>query len=488
MTTGAPWETVTERSRRAALLLLCVGELMILLDATVVNVALPSIQQELGFSQGGLAWVVNAYLIAFGGLLLLAGRLGDLAGQRRVFLAGLIVFTAASVLCAIAPDRRTLVAARFGQGIGGALTSAVVLAMIVGLFPKPREQARAIGVYGFVSAGGSSIGLVLGGALTAGMNWHWIFLINLPIGVLTVLLSLRYVPSPPGIGLARGADVLGAALLTGGLMLGVRTVLELDPHDWAAARTLGPGIVSVALVAGFLLRQRLIPQPLMPLRLFGSRSVSAANGIHLLMVAGIFGVFFFGALYLQQLLGFGPLQVGLAFVPAAVTMALTALAASGSCLLRWGTRTTLLVSLAAIAASLLLLARTPVEGSYPVDVLPALLLFGLGGGLAFPSLMGLGMSDVADHDSGLASGLLSTTYQLGGALGLAVVSTVAAYRAGEAPTSGQRVAGFHAGYLVAAVLVFAALVVTAVIVPSRNAPRRQEPGSAVAGPDELSTS
>ncbi|TDV56272.1 MFS transporter [Actinophytocola oryzae] len=431
------------RSRRAALYVLCAGQLMILLDATVVNVALPSIRADLGFTESGLAWVVNAYLVAFAGLLLLAGRLGDLLGQRRVFLTGLVVFTAASVLCGAAQTQFVLVAARFAQGVGGALASAVILGMIVTTFPEPKEQARAIGVYGFVSSAGGAVGLLAGGTITDVFNWHWIFLVNLPVGVLTVWLCLRHVEHRPGV-TADGTDVTGAALLTAGLMLGVYAIVS--------APVLGLG--SVVLLVAFTLRQRYAANPLIPLRLFAARAAVVANVAQLLVVAGMFGVFFFGALYLQQVLGFSPLAVGLAFLPAAGTMALTALRLSGPVALRLGTRGAVLLSLGLILVCLLLWARTPAGGHYAVDVLPAMVLFGLGGGLGFPALMTLAMSGATETDSGAASGLFSTTYQVGGAVGLAALTTVAA---GAADLN----SGYHAAHLVAAGLVATALVLVA---------------------------
>jgi len=319
----------TDRSRWLALYVLCTGMLMIVLDATIVNVALPSIKTDLGFSQNNLSWVVNAYLIAFGGLLLLAGRLGDLIGQRRVFLTGLSVFTGASLLCAMAQDQVTLIAARFVQGVGGALTSAVILGMIVTLFPEPKDMAKAIGVYGFVASSGGSIGLLAGGVLTSALNWHWIFFVNLPVGIATGFFALRLVERRDGLGFSAGADVPGASLLTGGLMLGVYTILQVEHVGWTSVRTLGMGAVAVALVAAFVARQGRVANPLMPLRLFRSRNVTGANVVQALTVVGMFGMFFLGALYLQQVLGYDALGVGLAFLPASVVMGATSLCASG---------------------------------------------------------------------------------------------------------------------------------------------------------------
>src|SRR5687767_690591 len=322
-------DTSDDRRRWLALYVLCGGMLMIVLDATIVNVALPSIQDDLGFSQSNLAWVVNAYLIAFGGLLLLAGRLGDLLGQRRVFLAGLAVFTTASVLCALSQTEGMLIAARFVQGVGGAMSSAVVLGMIVTMFPEPREQAKAIGVYGFVASAGGSIGLLCGGVLTDAISWHWIFFINLPIGIATAALALRYVPASDGLGFRAGTDLPGAALLTGGLMLGVYTILQVSEKGWGATSTLVLGAVSAALVTAFVVRQARVANPLMPLRLFRSANVAGANLVQGLVVVGMFGMFFLGALYLQQVLGYDPLQFGLAFLPSTIAMGILSMGLSG---------------------------------------------------------------------------------------------------------------------------------------------------------------
>src|SRR3954453_1207758 len=318
MTTSSPSE---ERNRWIALVVLCAGMLMIVLDATVVNVALPSIQSDLGFSTSSLAWVVNAYLIAFGGLLLLAGRLGDLLSRRGMFLAGLAVFTLASLACGVAQSQEVLVAARFVQGVGGAMTSAVILGMIVTMFPEPREQAKAIGVYSFVASAGGSVGLLAGGVITQSINWHWIFFVNVPIGIATAAMALRYVARHRGIGFGQGADVLGAVLVTGALMLGVYTIVKpAADYGWGATRTLVLGAIAVALLAAFVGREATARNPLVPLRIFRSRNVSGANAIQALTVAGMFGMFFMGALFLQKVLGYDALEIGLAFLPTTLVM------------------------------------------------------------------------------------------------------------------------------------------------------------------------
>jgi EmrB/QacA subfamily drug resistance transporter len=483
ITEAAP--QTTERSRWIALVVLCVGMLMIVLDATIVNVALPSIQDDLGYSQSDLAWVVNAYLIAFGGLLLLAGRIGDLVGQRRIFLIGVAVFTLASLLCATAQTQEMLIGARFVQGVGGALTSAVILGMIVNMFPEPREQAKAIGVYGFVASAGGSIGLLAGGALTQAINWHWIFFINIPVGIATAVLATRYIAATRGLGLRAGADVPGAALLTGSLMLGVYTILQVGENGWGSAQTLALGAVSLALLVGFVTRQARIETPLMPLRLFRSRNVSGANVVQALLVAGMFGMFFLGALYLQQILGYDALEVGLAFLPATLVMGAMSLRLSGPLTMRFGPQRTLIPSLAAIGLGLLLFARTPVDGNYWLDVLPPMALIGFGAGLGFPSLMTLAMSGATPQDSGLASGLVNTSVQVGGAIGLAVLATFASERTSDLRASGESFAsalnsGYHLAYLIGAALV---LVATAVALTVLR-PERSRKAAAVASHGE----
>ncbi len=461
----------SERSRWLALYVLCAGVLMIVIDATIVNVALPSIQDDLGFSQSNLAWVLNAYLIPFGGLLLLAGRLGDLIGQRRIFLIGLAVFTVASVLCAVAWTQGMLIGARFVQGVGGALTSAVVLGMIVKMFPEPRDQAKAIGVYGFVASAGGSIGLLAGGVLTEAINWHWIFFINVPVGIATAVLAQRLVERDEGIGLSEGADLPGAVVLTTGLMLGVYNILQVAEKGWGSTQTLVLGAVSLALVAAFVVRQARIPNPLMPLRLFRSRNVVGANIVMALLVAGMFSMFFLGALYLQRILGYDPLEVGLAFLPATLVMGTISLRYTERLNMRFGARATLLPGVVFVAVGLLLFARTPVDGSFVTDVMPAVVFMGLGAGLSFPSLMTLAMSGATRSDSGLASGLVNATVQVGGAIGLAVLATLASERTDGLRADGESVAnalnsGYHLAYVVGAVLVAAAFVAALTVLRS----------------------
>ena len=458
----------SDRARWIALYVLCVGFLMIILDSAIVNVALPAIQDDLGFSQSDLAWVVNAYLIAFGGLLLLAGRLGDLIGRRRMFLAGLTVFTIASLVCGTAESQGVLIGARFVQGVGGAMTSSVILGMIVTLFPEKVEQAKAIGVYSFVAAAGASIGLLAGGFLTQGINWHWIFFVNLPIGVVTGVLALRLVDGDEGIGIGKGADVLGALLATTGLMLGVYTILGVTDYGWTSGHTLGLGALSAALLVSFVARQARTPDPLMPLRIFRSRNVSGANLIQMLMVAGMFGMFFLGTLYLQRVLGYDAIEIGLAFLPVALLIGALSLGLSARLNMRFGARTTLIPGLVLIIVGLLLFARAPVDGSYLPDLLPVMILFGLGAGLSFPSLATLAMSGATQADSGLASGLVNTSLQVGGAVGLSVLATLASSRTEGLRGDGDTFAaaltgGYHTAFVVAAGLVVTAMVVAVTV-------------------------
>jgi EmrB/QacA subfamily drug resistance transporter len=460
--------------------------LMIVLDVTIVNVALPSIQDDLGFSQSSLAWVVNAYLIAFGGLLLLAGRLGDLVGRKTIFLVGLGVFTAASLVCGAAQSQEMLVAARFVQGIGGAMTSAVILGMIVTMFPEPRDQAKAIGVYAFVASAGGSVGLLAGGVLTETINWHWIFFVNLPIGVATAMYAMRLLDRDTGIGFGEGADVPGAALVTSALMLGVYTIVKPAAEDgWGASSTLLLGALALALLAAFVAREATARNPLVPLAIFRSRNLTGANVIQVLSVAGMFGVFFLGSLYLERVLGYDALEIGLAFLPVTIVMGTLSVRYSERLIMRFGPRGTVVPGMALIAAALVLFAQAPVDGDYITHVLPVMVLLGTGAGLAFPALMGLAMTGVAPNEAGLASGLINTTAQVGGALGLALLATLSTSRTETLTRGGQSAAdaltgGYHLAFWIAAGLVVAAIVVALVVV--KPAPKQtgneQEFGSA----------
>jgi EmrB/QacA subfamily drug resistance transporter len=457
-----------------ALAVLSAAQLMVILDGTIVNVALPSIQRDLGFSAAGLVWVLNAFLVAFGGLLLFAGRLGDLAGARRIFLAGLVVFTVASVLCGLAVSPEMLIAARFLQGVGGALSSAVVLGMIARLYPAPGEQAKAFGVFAFTGSAGASIGVVAGGVLTELISWQWIFLVNAPIGVLAVLLALRVLEPDRGTGLAAGADVTGALLVTAGLMLGVATIVQVPERGWTSAYTTGLGAVSVLLLAGFVVRQAHASQPLLPLGLFGSRRLSAANLVLFSMVAVGFTFQFLSGLYLQTVLGYGPQRTGLAYLAITFAIGLFSLVLSARLAARFGAQRVLLGGLVLFVLGVAVLARLPVDGRYVADVLPALLLMGAGFGLAMPQVTTIAMSGAAPQYAGLASGLFSTTQQVGGSVGVAVLATLASSRTGELLAAGAdqpaaTTAGYRLAFTVSGVVLAAGTLLAAVALRDSDA-------------------
>ena len=467
-------------SRWISLLVLCAGFLMIVVDSTIVNVALPSIQRDLGFSQSGLAWVVNAYLIAYAGIMLLAGRLGDLIGRKRIFLIGLAIFTTASLLCGLSFSQPVLIAARFVQGIGGAVSSAVILGMVVTMFPEPGERARAIGIFSFIASAGASVGLLAGGLITQVMSWHWIFFVNIPIGIVTALLGVRLIASDPGIGLGEGADVLGALLVTAALMLGVYTIVDSSSYGLGSLHTLGLGAVAVALLVAFVVRQALASNPILPLRLFRSRNLSGANIIQTVMVAAFFGFFFLGSLNLERVLRYGPMEIGLAFLPVALGMGAFSIKWSAQLIMRFGPRNVLLAGLSMLTAGLALLAIGPMMSEYVRDLLLAMALLGVGGGLAFPALTIIAMSGVTPDDSGLASGLVNTTAQVGGALGLAVLATISSGRTGQLLAEGQQLTaalsgGYHFSWAICVGLALLSVVLAAIILKSEtSAPFKAE--------------
>ncbi|HVH64891.1 MAG TPA: MFS transporter [Candidatus Acidoferrum sp.] len=451
------------RARWLALFILCTGFLMIVVDGTIVNVALPSIQQDLGFSQSGLAWVVNAYLIAFAGLLLLSGRLGDLVGRKQIFMSGLAVFTGASILCGLSLNQPMLIAARFVQGIGGALSSAVILGMIVTMFTEPGERARAMGIFAFIASAGASVGLLAGGLITQAVSWHWIFFVNVPIGIATALLAARFVEADLALGLGEGADWLGALLVTTALMLGVYGIVESNVYGLGSVRTLGFVSVASLLLLWFVIRQARIRNPILPLRLFRSRTLSVSNVIQGLMVVGMFGMFFMGSLDFERVLHYGPLAIGLAFMPVAITMGGLSADGTARLIMRFGAQPVLVAGQVLIAAALILLVRGPVHSDYVRDLVLPMILMGIGGGLSFPALAMLAMADATPADSGLASGLLNTTAQVGGALGIAVLATISTSRtgillsAGVSPVSALS-AGYHLAWAVGAGVVLVSLV------------------------------
>jgi EmrB/QacA subfamily drug resistance transporter len=434
------------RTRWIALGVVCLGVLMAVLDITIVNVALPSIRADLGFSEATLVWVVNGYMLTCGGFLLLGGRLGDLYGQRRLFVIGVAIFTLASLACGIASSQVTLVVARAVQGIGGAIVEAVALALLMNLFTEPAERAKAMGVYGFVCAGGGSIGVLLGGLLTDLYSWHWIFLVNLPIGIGVIALSLALLPAARATAERPRLDVGGAVTVTAALMLAVFAIVGGTEIGWTAPRTLALLAAAVLLLGVFVAIEARVKQPLMPLRLLRSRAIAASNVIAVLWSAAMFACFFLSALYLQRVLGYSASQVGMAFLPTNLVMAVCSLGLSARVVMRFGIRGPLSVGLLAQAVGLLLFARAPVGGSFVVDVLPGMLLLGIGAGIAFNPLLLAAMGDVPESESGLASGIVNTSFMMGGALGLAVLASLAAAHTGGASAGTADAATLNAGY------------------------------------------
>jgi EmrB/QacA subfamily drug resistance transporter len=463
-----------KNSRWLSLIILCTGFLLIVVDMTIVNVALPSIQKDLGFTQSGLAWVINAYLIAFGGLLLLAGRLGDLVGRRRIFLAGLAIFTGASLLCGLSFSQPMLIAARFVQGVGGAASSAVILAMIVTLFPEPLERAKAFGVFGFIASGGAAVGLLAGGLITEAVSWHWIFFVNLPIGAITAAAAMRTLESDRGIGLGQGADVLGALTVTAALMLAVYTIVQTSDNGLTSPRTGVLAVAAVALLVAFVVRQARVRNPILPLRMFRSRTVAGANLVQALMNTAFIGFFFLGSLDLERVLGYGPMAIGLAFLPVAVVMALFSIRFSAQLISRFGPGAMLATGQITALAGLVMVGVGPAHANYVEHLLAPMVMFGLGGGLSFPALTMIAMADVAPSEAGLASGLLNTTGQVGGAFGLAVLATIAGSRTLDLARAGMDVtaalaAGYHLAWLVAAAVVVVTLGVAGLTLRGRRA-------------------
>jgi EmrB/QacA subfamily drug resistance transporter len=445
------------RGRWLALCILCLGDLMIVLDTTIVNVALPSIRADLGFSEASLAWVVNAYLLTFGGFLLLGGRLGDLYGHRRLFVTGIALFTLASLLCGLAQGQGLLVAARALQGFAGAVVSAVALSLMMTLFTEPAERAKAMGVFGFVAAGGGSVGVLLGGILTDLFSWHWIFLVNVPIGIVVCALSLARLPPAAGHAGTRHLDVGGAVTVTLALMLAVYAIVNGNQAGWGSAQTLGLLVAAGALGAVFLAIETRVPVPLMPLRLFAMRNLTVSNIVGVLWAAALFAWFFLSALYMQLVLDYTPFQVGLAFLPSNLIMGGFSLGLSAKIVMRFGIKRPLGAGLLFAAAGLALFARAPVEANFWIDVLPAMTLLGIGGGIAFNPVLLAAMSDVSASESGLASGLVNTGFMMGGALGLAILASLADARLVQVTAAGADhrtalTAGYHAAFLTGAII------------------------------------
>jgi len=444
------------RTRWLALYVLCLGTLMIVLDTTIVNVALPSIRTSLGFSQSSLAWVVNAYLLTFGGLLLLGGRLGDLYGQRRLYVTGIGLFTVASLACGLSTTKGELIVARAVQGVGGAIASAIGLSLVMVLFHEPAERAKAMGVAGFVASGGGAIGVLLGGVLTDVLSWHWIFFVNVPIGVLVSALVLRIIPATHGASATVRLDAGGAVTVTAALLLAVYAIVNGNQSGWGSGQTLGLLAGAVVLLAVFLAIESRVREPLMPLRLFRLRNLSTANAVGVLWAGAMFAWFFISALYLQLVLGYSPLQVGLAFLPANLIMGALSIGLSAQLVMRYGIKRPLATGLMLAAIGLALFARAPVHGSFVRDVLPSMILLGIGAGIAFNPVLLAAMSDVAPDESGLASGIVNTSFMMGGALGLAVLASIAARRTDSLAAGGHGhlaalTGGYHAAFLAGAI-------------------------------------
>ena len=465
--------SIDHRKRWLALIVLCLGDLMIVLDTTIVNVALPSIRTDLGFSQTSLVWVVNAYMLTFGGFLLLGGRLGDLFGHRKLFLSGIVLFTLASLACGLSNSQDLLVAARAVQGLGGAVVSAVAMALIMNLFTEAAERAKAMGIFGFVMAGGGSIGVLLGGLLTSAFSWHWIFLVNIPIGAAVYALTVVLLRESRAPAAAR-LDVGGAVTVTASLMLAVYAVVNGNEAGWTSAQTLGLLGAATVLLALFLAIETWIRDPLMPLRLFRLRSVATANVVGILWSAAMFAWFFVSALYLQLVLGYSAMQVGLAFLPANLIMAAFSLGISARMVMRFGIRVPLAAGLAITAAGLALFALSPVDGSFALHVLPGMTLLGIGCGMAMNPVLLAAMSDVAPSESGLASGVVNTSFMMGGALGLAVLASLAAARTDKllalgADSLAALNGGYHIAFAIGAVFAAAAALLSAALL--RAAPQ-----------------
>jgi EmrB/QacA subfamily drug resistance transporter len=451
-------ERKRERRRWIALAVLCLGQLMMVLDATIVNVALPSIQHELHFSQSNLTWVINGYLVTFGGFLLLAGRVGDLVGRKKVFLTGLVMFTAASVLCGVAQDQAMLIAARIIQGVGGAVASSVILAIIVTEFPERVEQAKAMGMYAFVSAGGGSVGLLAGGALTQTLDWHWIFFVNVPIGIIAFVFGAMLIEENQGIGLAGGVDIFGSILITLATMCGAFAIVKSSEYGLLSARTLGIGGASLALLAGFLALESRLANPIMPLRVLRQRMLMGSSLVRGLLITGMFSAFFLGALYLERVLGYDAIDTGLAFLPLTFAIALMSMGIGARAVERFGGIPTLVTGLLGIILGLLLLAVQGVHASYFPGLFFAFLTLGLGAGASFLPLLTMGMSDSAPRDAGLASGIINVSVQLFGAIGLATLGTIATDHTKALSAAGHSLpsaltGGYHLAYVVAAVSV-----------------------------------
>jgi EmrB/QacA subfamily drug resistance transporter len=470
---------LAERRRWFALVIVCLAQLMNTLDGTIVNVALPTIQSDLHFSQANLTWVVNGYLITFGSFLLLAGRLGDLVGRKRVFLAGLVLFTAASAVCGLAHDQVLLVAARLVQGVGGAVSSSVIVAIIVAEFADPSARARAMSTYIFTAVGGGSVGLLLGGVLTQSVDWHWIFFINLPIGVAAALLGRALIQDTRGLGLSQGIDVVGSLLITLALMVAIYAIVQAPTSGWGSPETLVLALTAATLLGAFVLLQRRLTNPILPLRILRLRGLTSSSAVRGLAATGMFACFFLGSLYLNRILAFGPLQTGLAFLPMTLTVGALSLGATARLVQRFGPRQCTSFGLVAIAAALALLAGADEQSSYFPRLFVAFGLLGLGAGTSFMPLLSIALAEVPTEDAGLASGLVNVSMQVSAALGLAVLGSISSERTASLLAQGvslntSLIDGFHLSFAVAGVCVGVGVVAAQVLLRAPSGASRPE--------------
>ncbi len=482
MNIALPLSVTSERRRWLTLVVVCLAQLMIVLDTTIVNVALPAVQHDLHFTQGNLTWVINAFLVTFGSFLLLAGRLGDLLGRKRVFLAGVLVFTAASALCGLASSQGILIAARFLQGIGAAMQASVILAIIVTEFPTPSDRARAMSAYVFVAVAGGSLGLLAGGALTQALSWHWIFFVNIPIGIATIALGRTLIPHDQGLGLERGVDWLGSILVTVSLMVGVYAIVQATSHGWGSSEVLGFGALAIALMGIFLTLESRIENPIMPLRILRLRGLVGSSVVRGFLVTGMYSTFFLGTLYLERVLHFTALQTGLAFLPWTVTVGILSLGVTARMVARFGAMRVLIPGMITVIIGLGLLSTAGVHTSFFPTVFLAYLAIGLGIGSAFMPLLGIAMAEVPAADAGLGSGIINVSQQVAGALGLAVLGTIAtshskALEARHQGLTSSLVGGYHLAFAVGAASVAAGIVTALALLRTRALVAAAQPGS-----------
>jgi EmrB/QacA subfamily drug resistance transporter len=456
--TDAPMSQTANRRRWIALVVVCLAMMMNALDGSIVNVALPAIQRDLLFSQSNLTWVIDAYLISFGSFLLMAGRLGDLIGRKKVFLSGVTLFTLASIMCGLATSQAMLIAGRFIQGIGGAFSSSVIIAILVTEFPDKAERAKAMSAYIFVAVGGGSIGLLLGGILTQTINWHWIFFINVPIGVVTVIAGRMLIDENVGLGIRNGVDVLGSILITVSLMIGIYAVVTATTYGWGSAHTLIFGGIAVVLFSSFLILESNLKNPIMPLRIFKIRSLTSSSIVRAFLATGMYAVFFLGALYLEHVLDYTPLKTGLAFLPLSLVVGALSAGITANLVNRFGALKVLMPGMLCACAGLVLMALAGPHANYATSLLPAFILFGLGAGSAFIPLLTIAMAEIPTEDAGLGSGIVNVSMQMSAAIGLAVLGTLATNKthsliATGHPPVASLLSGYHFAFVIAAVFV-----------------------------------